>query len=726
MHKNNKTIKNYLILVIFHIFPFKYARIGFGKKTKDKVGIDMLKEFILFLATLIYMEVVYHLACFGFTACNPLLMLPSVLFFAGLSALLIGFFRKKAGRVILWCFLSIDFLLFASQVVYMKIFKQPLLIAAIKNAGGMALKNYWREALQGILAASPFLLLLALPLFLTGFLLKKKYLRLGSHKLRERVMAASMPFAGLVLLAVVLFAGYKLEAEYFEDYKEFYDPQAAIEQFGVTASIQRDLAGDWVPKESLSVESWQEEIPDSAMPAGETEGSAVSGGSASEAEEEQEEPEEKGVDTSPNILDIDFEKLEQISDTDEVKKLNEYLKATKPTNKNEYTGIFEDYNLIYLTAEGFCPYAVDEELTPTLYKLIHSGFVAEDYYVPLWQTSTSDGEYVNLTGLIPDQQFSMKRSAVNEEPFSLPAYFARDGAKSYAYHNNTLSYYDRHLSHPNLGYDFKASKLGDLEEAEWGSSVFPMENAEAWPSSDLDMMKATIPEYINDERFHVYYMTVSGHMNYNFVGNQMSKKNKAAVEGLPYSEEGQAYIACNMELDKALEYLIDELDKAGKLANTVICMSADHYPYAMEMSSLEELAGKPLEGTLEIYKNNLILWNSEMETVKIEKSCSALDIIPTLLNLFGFEFDSRLFVGHDMLSDSLPMVVFADRSFITDKILYYRKDRSVQQRTDEVTDEEYLDAMRTQVKNMHKYSSGILIDDYYRYVAQCLPEDFWE
>ena len=238
------------------------------------------------------------------------------------------------------------------------------------------------------------------------------------------------------------------------------------------------------------------------------------------------------------------------------------------------------------------------------------------------------------------------------------------------------------------------------------------------------MMKATIPEYIGDERFHVYYMTVSGHMNYNFTGNQMSKKNKEAVEGLPFSEEGKAYIACNIELDKALEYLIAELDKAGKLEKTVICLSADHYPYAMDIKNLEELAGEPLEGTLDIYRNSLILWNSEMETVEINKACSALDLMPTLLNLFGFHYDSRLFAGHDMLSDSLPLVTFSDRSFITDKVYYYRKDRVGTPITEEEITEEYLDEMRAVVRSMNNFSGRVLNNNYYHYIVECLPEEW--
>lgn len=691
----------------------------------------MKKTLLLMWSSLVYMEIVYHFSCFGFVAYNPFLMIASTLIWAGLGTMLTGFVRKKGNTIVLWVLQSLGYLIFASQIVYLKIFKQPLLIAAVQNAGGMALTTYWRETLTGILNASIYLVILAVPLIIMGVLLKIKWLFMNSHSLKGRIASICAFASGMLGLVSVMFAGFILNADYYDEYREFYDPYYSMEQFGVVASLQRDLAGGILPQDALVVESWNtvetSGISKALVDEKDNVLSTVSGGDINVSESasgNNSAVSKSEYETGDNVLPIDFEALTALSTTKDLQRLTEYIKTLEPTNKNEYTGMFEGYNLIYLTAEGFCPYAVDETLTPTLYKMINSGFVAKDYYVPLWQTSTSDGEYVNLTGLIPDQQFSMKRSAVNEQPFSLASYFAREGAKSYAYHNNTLSYYDRHLSHPNLGYTFKATKLGDLTEEEWGMNIFSMEDADDWPSSDLNMMKATIPEYINEDRFHVYYMTVSGHMNYNFTGNQMSRKNKATVADLPYSEEGKAYIACNIELDKALEYLITELEKAGKLEKTVICLSADHYPYAMNMQSLEELAGKPLEGTLDIYRNNLILWNSEMETIEITKACSALDLMPTLLNLFGFPYDSRLFVGKDMLSDSPSMVVFADRSFITDKISYYKKDKTVIQLTEEITDEEYLESMRSVVKSMNNFSSRVINNNYYQYVNRCLPENW--
>ena len=45
-------------------------------------------------------------------------------------------------------------------------------------------------------------------------------------------------------------------------------------------------------------------------------------------------------------------------------------------------------------------------------------------------------------------------------------------------------------------------------------------------------------------------------------------------------------------------------------------------------------------------------WLSK-EPIKIEKVCSSLDVLPTVLNLFGIEYDSRLLMGKDILSNNI-------------------------------------------------------------------------
>lgn len=414
---------------------------------------------------------------------------------------------------------------------------------------------------------------------------------------------------------------------------------------------------------------------------------------------------EAGIDKSPNILTIDFEQLILNEKNDTIKKLHTYFASQTPTNKNEYTGMFAGYNLILITAEGFSPWAVDENITPTLYKLTHEGFLFNNFYTPLWWSSTSDGEYVACTSTIPKGGvISMYVSGKNDMPFCLGNQLGKLNYDCYAYHNHTYTYYHRDVSHPNMGYQYKGVGNG-------------LEVTNTWPESDYEMMVQTIPEYIDQEPFHAYYMTVSGHMNYTFIGNSMSYKNRDAVKDLPYSEEAKAYIACNVELDRALEYLIQELEKAGVAKKTVIALSADHYPYGLEKSKIDEIAGYEVEDNFEIYKNYFILWNAGMkEPIVIDKPCSSLDILPTISNLFGIDYDSRLLMGKDILSDARPLVMFSNRSFITDQVMYNSTNGEITKLTENELSEKEISNLNKIVKNKFMISSSILEENYYSYL----------
>lgn len=419
-------------------------------------------------------------------------------------------------------------------------------------------------------------------------------------------------------------------------------------------------------------------------------------------------------DMSPNILPIDFETLIATEKDDTIQKLHSYFASQTPTNKNEYTGMFAGYNLILITAEGFSPWAVDEYITPTLYQLTNEGFVFNNFYTPLWWSSTSDGEYVACTSTIPKSGvLSMYASGSNDMPFCLGNQLNKLNYACYAYHNHTYTYYHRDVSHPNMGYQYKGVGNG-------------LEVTKTWPESDYEMMVETVSEYVNQEPFHVYYMTVSGHMNYTFIGNSMAYKNRAVVKDLPYSEEAKAYIACNVELDRALQYLIEELKKAGVAEKTVIALSADHYPYGLEKSKIDEIAGYEVEENFELYKNYFILWNAGMkESIIIDKPCSSLDILPTLSNLFGLEYDSRLLMGKDILSDSSPLVMFSNRSFITDEVMYNSTNGEITYLTEKELTQEEISNLNKVVKNKFTISTSILEQDYYSYLRSYLelPEE---
>src|SRR5699024_8448840 len=107
-----------------------------------------------------------------------------------------------------------------------------------------------------------------------------------------------------------------------------------------------------------------------------------------------------------------------------------------------------------------------------------------------------------------------------------------------------------------------------------------------------------------------------------------------------------------IELDKMLEKLIEKLEESGELKDTVIALVGDHYPYTLSIDEMNEAATYEKDDTIEVNRSNFILWNSEMkEPIIIDKVGSQLDVLPTILNLFGIDYDSRLIVGKDILSD---------------------------------------------------------------------------
>jgi phosphoglycerol transferase MdoB-like AlkP superfamily enzyme len=337
--------------------------------------------------------------------------------------------------------------------------------------------------------------------------------------------------------------------------------------------------------------------------------------------------------------------------------------------------------------------------------------VFRNFYTPLWGVSTSDGEYVTLTGLLPKSGvWSFTQSADNDMRMTFGRMLSAQGYDCRAYHDHTYTYYNRDKSHPNLGYAYTGVGNG-------------LELERVWPASDLEMMQKTVPDYIGSDRFHTYYMTVSGHQYYTFMGNTQSWKHQEDVADLPYSEGSRAYIACNMEFDLAVQNLMEQLSAAGKLTDTVIVISGDHYPYGLSHGEIEELRGHSVDENFELYRSALILWSGDMtEPIEIEKPCAAVDIMPTLANLFGLDFDSRLLAGRDILSDAPGLVIFANRSFLSE---YGRYDSTLDEFIPadgvEVPEDYARDMLYGRVSDAFTYSAAILDNDYYSIV---LPDDF--
>lgn len=408
-----------------------------------------------------------------------------------------------------------------------------------------------------------------------------------------------------------------------------------------------------------------------------------------------------------NNLDIDFDNLIANESNSTIKTMHEYFKNETGTLQNAYTKYFEGKNLILFMAESFNEIAVREDLTPTLYKLVNSGFKFNNFYTPTI-SSTIGGEFQELTGLVAASGFlSPWKSGENYFPFGLATAFQDLGYNTFAYHNHTYTFQSRNKYLAALGFDNYLGCRNGLEDRI---------NCNQWPESDVEMIKTTFADYKNSEEpFMVYYVTVSGHGDYGFNYSAMARKHKDEVANLNYSEKPLAYLAAQIELDKALELLIENLEENDLLEDTVIALVGDHYPYYLSLDEVNEIASYKKDSVIEINRSNFILWNSEMDTVKVDKVGSQIDVLPTIYNLFGVNYDSRLIIGKDILSTEPGLAIFGNSSWVSDKGSYFASTNKFVPKDEEV-DEEYIKYMNKVVSNKITMSKYIMTYDYYRKV----------
>ncbi len=638
---------------------------------------------LYFPLAIIYMELVLKIASYQQPFNIGLLyMFLFSLAFGFLLTMLCTLFQPKTNLLIAKGVSVFLWLWFSTQAVYHSIFKTFMVVYSIQG-GGEAITNFWKAALNGIWRTSPFILLLFIPTLML-LLFGKKFLKPRKTNRWFALLngGASAVLFGLTVLLVFASNSGGISTRFM--YFNSFNPDLLVNRFGLLTTTRLDLKHTIFGFKALIPDD--DDIPAISQP----------------------EPVDP-IQTSytDQIMDIDWDALIAAETDENLLKMHRYFSALPPTKTNEYTGLFEGKNLIIVTAESFSPYAIHPVLTPTLYKMQQEGFNFTNFYTPNWTVSTSDGEYVANVGLIPKSGvWSFYRSKDNYMAFSMANQLRQRDYCAYGYHNNTYTFYKRDQSHPNMGYIYQGLGNG-------------LQVKRSWPESDVEMMQLSVDDYINQQPFHAYYMTVSGHMDYTYYDNAMASKHRQAVEdyfGDSASLQVKAYYACNIELDKAMEYLLQRLNEAGIAENTVIAVSPDHYPYGLSDEQMDELAGKTLEKTFELYKGVFLLYCQGQEPVTVDKLSCSMDIIPTLSNLFALDYDSRLLMGYDILSDAPGLVVFANYSWISEKGAFNAKTQVFAPNPGVTVDEDYEKAMSKLVSRKFTYSTKILDNDYYRVV----------
>ena len=597
-----------------------------------------------------------------------------------LLTLLTKLFNEKVNKLISIIIMLIITIYFEVQYIFYNLFSVPFSFTTIELAN-QAL-DFTSIIKDAIIAHLPLFLLILMP-FIILIIINKK-IDFSKYK-KESIISLLIMFIITYLSTFICFIP---NIEECKNAKKLYyntdNPIAIINKFGLLTYTKIDVKRQILGYEAELITNTENYF---------------------EEEQQVEEPEE--IVYGDNALDIDF--LSLTTSNKNIEKLNNYMSNEIPTKKNQYTGMFKDKNLIFILAEGFNEIAVDETRTPTLYKMINNGFVFKDFYSPV-HLSTTGGEFQATTGLVPTQKIlSLWKKEQPTLSYAIGNSFSKEGYNVQSYHNWTYKYYKRDITMKTLGFN-NYTGCGNGLETKMSCKWLPL---------DSEMIEVTTPDYLGKgEKFATYYVTVSGHSPY-YSGDYIDKLHYEAVKYLEYSSTVKYYLASQIELDKMLEKLVIKLEESGELANTVIALVGDHYPYTMSTEEMNEASSYEKDGTIEVNHSNFILWNSEIEEpIIVDKLGSQIDILPTLLNLFGIDYDSRLIVGKDILSETGCLAIFSNNSWVSDYGTYSTNTRKFTLKEGKELEniDAYVKAMNNRVANSYSISQMIIDNDYYTYI----------
>ena len=370
---------------------------------------------------------------------------------------------------------------------------------------------------------------------------------------------------------------------------------------------------------------------------------------------------------------ITFLKTKEEEKSEDIEFLNIAF-ADSEKNNNKYTGLFKDKNIIFVQFEGLDNWLVTEEDTPTIYKMMNNGINFNNHFSYYnGGGSTFNSEFAVNTGFITPISYTQNAYTFNKNyfPYSMAHIFKELGYSVNAFHMNSGEYYSRTVNYKNWGYD-KYYGLKDMFDYQDESYTLDRELI-----LNETFNKLIFPEEGN---FVDYIIAYSGHLPFtNTKGvckllydedhkpvidenneedtntEEETPVSTEIVEREPMTEE-ECIRRQAKETDYMMQLLIENLEEKNLIDNTVIVAYSDHYLYTIEDKSILDRY-KETSNNL-INKTPFFIWSNNIEKKTINKVTSQLNILPTVLNLWGINYNPNNYIGTDALDSNYDGIVF--------------------------------------------------------------------
>lgn len=372
----------------------------------------------------------------------------------------------------------------------------------------------------------------------------------------------------------------------------------------------------------------------------------------------------------------------------------------KYDKENKYTGILEGYNVVYVHMESMQNFLMDLEfndsaVTPNLNKLAKEGMFFSNFYPQISTGTSSDAEYIMLTGLLPSSSGTVFVSYSDNKFNTIATNLQEKGYYTFSMHGNYSSMWNRNNVHPKLGYQelyYRDTFTFNPESETIGLGI----NDKLFFKQAIEKLELIETTY---ENYFGTIITLSNHSP--FAPNEEFSLDINDYYINEFNEQTSSCYLCNRDIgkyiissnyaDEALGDFLTYIKESDKFNNTVFVFYGDHdakmsykdmnYLYNYDYLT-GEVKAEGIDGYIEYdtydhqlnKKTPLIIWTknkalSKKLKGKIDTVMGMYDVAPTLYNML--DIDNDYVLGHDIFNiKDNNIVVYPNGNYLTNKVYY--------------------------------------------------------
>lgn len=354
---------------------------------------------------------------------------------------------------------------------------------------------------------------------------------------------------------------------------------------------------------------------------------------------------------------LTYLKSKETANETELEFLNQEFSYVEAGSTNAYTGLFKNNNVIFVQLEGIDDWLVTEETMPTLYSMLDNSINFTNHYSFYnGGGSTFNSEFAVNTGFITPITYNRNAYTFNKNTFtySMANLFKNEGYRVDAFHMNTREYYSRGINYDNWGYDnyYSLKDQNSYSDLSYQLDTELIKNEDFYNS--MFKQEGLFVNYLISYSNHMPFSTKNGVCKQ--LLNLDLENNLIVEEQIKLMTEEDCIKRQARETDDMLALILLALEENNLADNTILVIFSDHYLYTVNDKNILD-SYKETDNNL-INHTPFLIYKKNLKKVNVTDVTSQVDILPTVLNLFGINYIKDYYLGNDALDKNYEGLVF--------------------------------------------------------------------